>query len=59
MKLTDANVYLIEHKLIQDMCRGYFETGNPDTIRDTTMYIAGANDMAQAVVEALREVKDV
>ena len=58
MKLTDANVYLIEHKLIQSMCQGCFETGNPDTIRDTTMYIAGVNDMAQAVVEALREARN-
>ena len=58
MKLTDANVYLIEHKIVRDMCLGCFETENPDTIRDTTMYIAGVNDMAQAVVEALREVKD-
>ena len=54
---TDANVYKLEHELIlnteiwsfvdkKEMVQGLF-------------YIAGINTMAQAVVEALREVKDV
>lgn len=57
MKLTDANVYLIEHNLIQGM--EMFVVGDDRQARDLTMYVAGVNDMAQAVVEALREVKNV
>lgn len=56
MKLTDADVYLIEHKILLD-----FDLWDlPERqARDTVMYIAGVRDMEQAVVEALREVKDV
>lgn len=56
MKLTDANVYKLEHELIQEM--GVFTAANDREARDLTMWIAGVNAMAQAVVEALREVRN-
>jgi hypothetical protein len=56
MKLTDANVYLIEHNLIQNL--DVFVVGEDRHARDLAMYVAGVNDMAQAVVEALKEVKN-
>jgi NAD(P)H-flavin reductase len=59
MKLTDANVYLIEHKLVRDICAGCFDVTDTQADRDTLLYVCGVNDMAQAVVEALREVKNV
>lgn len=57
MKLTDANVYLIEHRLIQDI--DAFTAAGDREARDVAMWIAGVNAMAQAMVEALREVKNV
>lgn len=56
MKFTDANVYLIEHLLIQDS--NPLEVHTPEQARDALMYIAGINAMAQAVIEGMREVKN-
>lgn len=56
MKLTDAMVYKLEHKLISDM--DVFSVDGDEEARDLTMWIAGVNSMAQAVVEALQEVKN-
>ena len=56
MKLTDANVYLIEHKILLDL--EFWAFANNRDAKATAMYIAGVRDMAQAVVEALREVEN-
>lgn len=56
MKLMDADVYLIEHKILLDL--EFWVFANDRDAKDTAMYIAGVRDMAQAVVEALREVKN-
>lgn len=56
MKLTDANVYKLEHELILDTNIWSF-VDKEETVKGL-FYIAGINNMAQAVVEALREVKD-
>ena len=55
MKFTDANVYLIEHLLIQDS--NPLEVHTPEQARDALMYIAGINAMTQAVIEGMREVQ--
>lgn len=57
MKLTEYAVYKLEHKLIQDM--DVFVSESDEEARDLTMWIAGVNAMAQAVVEAMQEVKNV
>ena len=56
MKLTEANVYKLEHDLIQEM--NVFTAVGDEEARDLTMWIAGVNAMAQAVIEALKEVKN-
>lgn len=57
MKLSDAIVYKLEHNLIQEM--DVFSVSGDEEARDLTMWIAGVNDMAQAVVEAMQEVRNV
>lgn len=53
MKLTEDNVLRVEHKLIQDQ----IIMDCPDEMKsDLLAYIAGVNDMAQAVIEAMREI---
>ena len=54
MKLTDAMVYKLEHNLIQEM--DVFTANGDQEARDLTMWIAGVNAMAQAVVEAIEKV---
>lgn len=57
MKLTDYAVYKLEHDLIREM--DVFTAAGDEEARDLTMWIAGVNTMAQVVIEALREVKNV
>ena len=57
MKLTDANVYKLEHKIIQEL--DIWSLRTPEEIRDVLYCIAGINMMADDVVEALQEVKNV
>ena len=55
MRLTEDNVYLIEHKIIR-------ETGLWDDLEDEKRnialmaYVSGINDMAQAIVTALKDL---
>ena len=56
MKLTDANVYKLEHQLIQ-------ETNIWSFVEEKEMvqglfYVAEINAMAQALIEALQEVNN-
>lgn len=54
MKLTEDNVYRVEHKMI-------FDADLWDDLASETRniallaYVSGINDMAQAIVEALKE----
>lgn len=57
MKLTDDMVYKMEHNILLDLEFWTF-TGDHEA-RDVSMYIAGVRDMAQAVIDAMREVKNV
>ena len=57
MKLTDAMVYKLEHELLLNL--EPFAAKDDREAGDLAMYAAGVVDMAQAVVEALREVKNV
>lgn len=57
MKLTDANVYKLEHKILLDL--EFWCMKDEREAKDAAMYIAGVRDMAQAVIDALREVKNV
>lgn len=57
MRLTDAMVYKMEHNILLDL--EFWAFTDDHEARDVSMYIAGVRDMAQAVVEALREVKNV
>lgn len=57
MKLTESIVHKLEHNLIRDM--DVFTASGDEEARDLTMFIAGVNAMAQAVIEAMREVKNV
>lgn len=56
MKLTEDNVYRVEHKLIR-------ETGLWDDLEDEKRniallaYVSGINDMAKAIVDALKELR--
>lgn len=53
MKFTEDNVLIMEHKLIQDQ----IIMDCPQELREGLLaYIAGVNDMAQAVIEAMREI---
>ena len=56
MKLTDAMVYKLEHDILMD-----FDLWDlpGEQARYTIMYIAGVRDMAQAVIDAMQEVKNV
>ena len=55
MRLTEDNVYLIEHKIIR-------ETGLWDDLEDEKRniallaYVAGINDMAQEIVALLKDL---
>lgn len=57
MKLTDYAVYKLEHNLILEM--DVFTAAGDEEARDLTMWIAGVNAMAQAVIEAIEEAKNV
>lgn len=57
MKLTDANVYKLEHELIMDT--NIWSFLDKKEMVQGLFYVAGINAMAQAVVEALREVENV
>lgn len=57
MKLTDAMVYKLEHNILLDLEFWAF-TGDHEA-RDVAMYVAGVRDMAQAVIDAMQEVKNV
>ena len=57
MKLTDAMVYKLEHDLINSM--DVFTANGDQEARDLTMWIAGVNAMAQAVIEAMEAVNNV
>lgn len=55
MRLTEENVYWIEHKIIR-------ETGLWDDLEDEKRniaiiaYVSGVNDMAKAVADALKDL---
>lgn len=56
MRLTEDNVYRIEHKIIR-------ETDIWDDLEDEKRniallaYVSGINDMAKAIVDALKELR--
>ena len=51
MKFTEDNVLRVEHKLIQDQ----LIMDCPEGCKaDLLAYIAGANDMAQYIIDAMR-----
>ena len=53
MKFTEDNVLRIEHKLIKEQL--IMEC--PEECKaDLLAYIAGVNDMAQSIIEAMREI---
>lgn len=53
MKFTEDNVLRVEHKLIQDQ----IIMDCPKELKeDLLAYIAGVNDMAQSIIEAMREI---
>ena len=52
MKLTPEKIYELEHKLIKD--QALWEVTGEDAAMMVT-YIAGINDMASVVADALRE----
>ena len=53
MKFTEDNVLRVEHELIQ----GQIIMECPKELKeDLLAYIAGVSDMAQAIIEAMREV---
>ena len=53
MKFTEDNVLRVEHKLIQDQ----IIMDCPKELKEDLLeYIAGVNDMAQSIIEAMREV---
>ena len=52
MRITEGVILKVEHDLIADlMLAGCSKEG----LEDSAMYIAGVNDMAQAVIEAMRD----
>ena len=53
MKFTEDNVLRVEHKLIQDQL---IWDCHKDDREALLMYIAGVNDMAQSIIEAMREI---
>ena len=57
MKLTEGNVHLIEHKLISDQLLSESCESDGDTCKWLCGYLAGVNDMAQAVADAIKEMK--
>ena len=57
MKLTAENVYKLAHEMILNI--EPFAAKDDREARDLLMYSAGITDMAQAVVEALQEVRNV
>lgn len=53
MKFTEDNVLRVEHKLIQDQ----IIMDCPKELTEGLLaYIAGVNDMAQCIIEAMREI---
>ena len=56
MKLTDDNVYRVEHKLIKDSL--LWEAVDDEKLCHAMVaYVCGINDMAEAVVEYLKELR--
>ena len=53
MKFIEDNVLRVEHKLIQDQI---IMECPKELWQDLLAYIAGVNDMAQSIIEAMREV---
>ena len=53
MKFTEDNILRVEHKLIQDQI---IMDCPKELGQDLLAYIAGVNDMAQSIIEAMREV---
>lgn len=58
MKFTEDNVYRVEHQQISDLVPWDFRDNNRSA-RDAFMYILGVHEMADAIIEAMREVKNV
>ena len=55
MKMTEDNVYRVEHKLIKDLI--LWEVTDDDRMCHTVVsYICGINDMAEAMVECLKDL---
>ena len=54
MKFTEDNVLRVEHTLISNQI--IWECPKDDCEK-LLMYIAGVNDMANEVIEAMREIK--
>ena len=54
MKLTEDNVFRIEHNLIRDI-ELWDDLENQDRNIELLTYISGINDMAQAIVRGLKE----
>ena len=53
VKFTEDNVLRVQHKLIQDQ----IIMDCPKELKeDMLAYIAGVNDMAQSIIEAMREI---
>lgn len=60
MKITEANIYAIEHDIIRDISIGdIIGSETSDEARDLAMYISGVNDMAAAVIKAIKELKHI
>ena len=56
MKLTEDNVYRVEHNLIHETGL-WDDLDNDKRTLALLTYISGINDMAQEIVKALRELR--
>lgn len=55
MKMTEDNVYRVEHNLIKDLIM--WELTDDDRLCHTAAaYVCGINDMAEAMVECLKDL---
>ena len=55
MKLSEENIYKLEHELIRDLV--IWETMGTEYEDKIPAYVAGAHDMANMVVKAIKEIQ--
>lgn len=52
MRITEGLILKVEHDMLRDML---LIGGSEEERAEMAMYVAGVNDMAQAIIEAMRE----